>query len=64
MIYLVFTQNGDVFQTTDKPEEVYKTELAFDNWAAFRYDTTSVQPYQQVWYSAESGFTWIPVPTL
>lgn len=64
MIYLVFTQNGDVFQTTDKPEECYKTQIAFGGWTAFRYDTTSVQPYQQVSYSAELGFIWISVPTL
>ena len=63
MLYLVITNNGDCFQTVDKPEEKYKTEIAFGGWNAFKYDTTSVQPYSRLAY--EFGeFFWETVDTL
>lgn len=63
MIYLIITANGETFQTTDKPEEAYKIEVAFNGWHAFKYDTTSVQPYARLVY--ESGvFFWETLDTL
>lgn len=63
MVYLIITNNGDVFQTTDKPEEFYKVEIAFGGWHAFQYDPTSTQPYSRLIY--ETGtFFWETVDTL
>ncbi len=52
MVYMVITANGGVFQTTDKPEECYKVQIAFGGWTAFKYDATSTQPYSRLVYEA------------
>ena len=63
MVYLIITQNGEAFQTTDKPELVYKTQIAFGGWTAFQYDITSTQPYSRLVY--ETGvFFYESVDTL
>lgn len=63
MVYLIITANGDAFQTTDKPEECYKVQVAFEGWTAFQYDPLSTQPYARLVYELGSFF-YEPVDTL
>lgn len=57
MWYLVLTNGGTYFQTTDDPLQVYKDNFIEDGWVAYYMENGQ-------FYRADREFIWTPVDTL
>ena len=63
MTYLMITQNQDYFMTLDDPEKVYKWEIIFGSWKAFRL-ISGIAVDRLIWMGSESRFVWVKIEYL